>query len=260
MLSLRIADRSLLWLIKKWLKAGVLDTDGMVIHPATGSPQGGIISPMLANVYLHYALDLWFQSVVRANCTGKAFLIRYADDFVCAFQFETDALAFYKALEFRLEKFGLQLAADKTRVFPFSRFDNPGSSRFDFLGFEFFWGTDRARKPHLKRRTSRKKLRNSLANFTQWCKKNRHRRLRLLFPVLNRKLRGYYNYYGIIGNSRGLSEFYSQATRILFKWLNRRSQRRSFNWQRFHALLNYYCVPRPRIVHRPPIAKPALTS
>jgi group II intron reverse transcriptase/maturase len=260
LLSLRIADRSLLRLIKKWLKAGVLDTDGKVIHPATGSPQGGIVSPILANVYLHYALDLWFQMVVKANCRGKAFLIRYADDFVCAFQYEDDAQAFYKALEFRLDKFGLQLAADKTRVIRFSRFDKPGSSRFDFLGFEFFWGRDRARKPHLKRRTSRNKLRNSLANFTVWCKKNRHRRLRVLFPELNRKLRGYYNYYGIIGNSRGLSEFYSQATRILFKWLNRRSQRHSFNWQGFHALLDYYCVPRPRIVHRPPIAKPTVTS
>ncbi len=139
LLSLRIADRSLLRLIKKWLKAGVLDTDGKVIHPVSGTPQGGIVSPMLANVYLHYALDLWFQEVVKANMKGEACLIRYADDFVCAFEVEQDAKAFFKALGFRLEKFGLQLAADKTRVIHFSRTNMPGSSSFDFLGFEFRW-------------------------------------------------------------------------------------------------------------------------
>ena len=191
LLNLRIADRNLLRLIKKWLKAGVLDTDGKVIHPATGSPQGGIVSPILANVYLHYALDLWFQEVVKAHCRGEAFLIRYADDFVCGFQHEEEAQTFYKALEFRLEKYGLQLAADKTRVIGFSRKEKPGSSRFDFLGFEFLWGRDREDRPHVKRRTSRKKLRNSLANFTQWCKENRNLRLRLFFPTLNLKLRGY---------------------------------------------------------------------
>jgi RNA-directed DNA polymerase len=139
LLSLRVADRSLLRLIKKWLKAGVLDTDGKVIHPVSGTPQGGIISPMLANVYLHYALDQWFQEVVKANMKGEACLIRYADDFVCAFEYEQDAKAFFKALEFRLEKFGLQLAADKTRVIHFSRSNKSGSSRFDFLGVEFRW-------------------------------------------------------------------------------------------------------------------------
>jgi group II intron reverse transcriptase/maturase len=257
LLSLRIADRSLLRLIKKWLKAGVLDTDGKVIHPATGSPQGGIVSPILANVYLHYALDLWFQEVVKAHCKGEAFLIRYADDFVCGFQHEEEAQSFYKALEFRLEKFGLQLAADKTRVIRFSRKEKPGSSRFDFLGFEFFWGRDRARKPHLKRRTSRKKLRNSLANFTQWCKENRNLRLRLFFPTLKLKLRGYYNYYGVVDNAHGLNEFYREAIGILFKWLNRRSQRRSFNWQGFNDLLDHFEVPRPRVLPKPRIEKPA---
>lgn len=257
LLSLRIADRSLLWLIKKWLKAGVLDTDGKVIHPATGSPQGGIVSPILANVYLHYALDQWFQEVVKAHSKGEAFLIRYADDFVCGFQYEEEAESFYKALEFRQEKFGLQLAADKTRVIRFSRREKPGSSRFDFLGFEFHWGRDRARKPHLKRRTSRKKLRNSLASFTQWCKENRNLRLRLFFPTLKLKLRGYYNYYGVVDNAQGLNEFYGKATEILFKWLNRRSQRRSFNWRGFNELLEHFEVPRPRVLPKRRIEKPA---
>src|SRR5262245_22072049 len=214
LLSVRIADRSLLRLIKKWLKAGVLDTDGKVIHPASGTPQGGIISPMLANVYLHYALDHWFQEVVKGHVKGEACLIRYADDFVCAFEYEKDAEAFFKALEFRLEKFGLQLAAEKTRIIRFSRGQGPGRPRFDFLGFEFRWDRDRAGKPHVVRRTSRKKLRNSIANFTQWCKQNRNVRLKILFPQLNRKLRGYYNYYGVKGNSVGLQEFHGRAMEI----------------------------------------------
>ena len=141
---MRIADQSLLRLIKKWLKAGVLDTDGKVIHPTSGTPQGGIISPLLANVYLHYVLDVWFQEVVKTHTKGEACLIRYADDFVCAFEYEQDAQSFFKALEFRLDKFGLQLAVDKTRVIHFSRINKPGWSRFDFLGFEFRWDTDRA--------------------------------------------------------------------------------------------------------------------
>jgi RNA-directed DNA polymerase len=251
LLSLRIADQSLLRLIKKWLKAGVLDTDGKVIHPASGTPQGGIISPMLANVYLHYALDQWFQEVVKVHMRGEACLIRYADDFVCAFDYEEDAKAFFKALGLRLAKYGLQLAADKTRVMHFSRSNEPGSSRFDFLGFEFRWDEDRAGKPHVVRRTSRKKLRNSIANFTQWCKESRNVRLKVLFPQLNRKLRGYYNYYGVTGNAVGLKEFHSRAMETLLKWLNRRSQRRSFNWHGFKDLLDHFQVPRPRITDKP---------
>lgn len=182
---------------------------------------------------------------------GEACLIRYADDFVCAFEYEKDAQAFFKALEFRLEKFGLQLAADKTRIIRFSRGQGLGGPRFDFLGFEFRWDKDRAGKPHVARRTSRKKLRNSIANFTQWCKQNRNVRLKLLFPQLNRKLRGYYNYYGVNGNSVGLQEFHGRAMEILLKWLNRRSQRRSLNWQGFKDLLDHFDVPRPRITDRP---------
>ena len=251
MLSLRIADQSLLRLIKKWLKAGVLDTDGKVIHPASGTPQGGIISPLLANVYLHYALDLWFQGVVKVHMKGEACLIRYADDFVCAFEYEADARTFFGVLEVRLEKFGLQLATDKTRVIHFSRSNPPGATRFDFLGFEFRWDKDRAGKPHVVRRTSRKKLRNSIATFTQWCQQNRNVRLQLLFPQLNRKLRGYYNYYGVRGNGDGLNEFYGRTMQILWKWLNRRSQCRSFNWQGFKDLLDHFQVPGPRITDQP---------
>jgi len=251
MLSRRIGDRTLLRLIRKWLKAGVLDTDGKVTHPLTGTPQGGIVSPILANVYLHYALDVWFHEVVKWHTTGEACLIRYADDFVCAFQNQDEAQHFFGALEHRLEKFGLQLAAAKSRVIPFSPTGEPGATRFDFLGFEFSWRKDRTGKPHVQRRTSRKKLRNSLANFTQWCKQSRHVPLRELFPLLKLKLRGYYNYYGVSGNSNGLKEFFNEAMGTLWKWLNRRSQRRSFTRQGFDDLLDCFQVPRPRITIRP---------
>jgi group II intron reverse transcriptase/maturase len=247
LLSLRIADKQLLRLIRKWLKAGVLETSGEVTHPVTGSPQGGVISPMLANVYLHDALDLWFQDVVKIHCRGKACLIRYADDFVCGFEREQDAHRFYTALGLRLEKYGLQLAAAKTRILRFCRSDEPGTARFEFLGFEFFWGDDRKGVRRVQRRTSRKKLRNSLANFTLWCKQSRHMPLRKLFPRLKLKLRGYYNYYGVPGNYPGLREFYELSMAILRKWLNRRSQRVSYTWRGFNDLLRHFQVPRPRL-------------
>jgi RNA-directed DNA polymerase len=257
MLEERIDDRALIRLIKKWLKAGILDTDGKVIHPVTGTPQGGIVSPILANVYLHYVLDLWFHQVVKKHCRGEACLIRYADDFVCAFQYQEDAERFYRVLGKRLGKFGLKVAAEKTRVIPFHRDPPSGKSRFDFLGFEFYWGKDRGGRPHLKRRTSRKKLRASLNRFAAWCRENRNLRLMILFRRLNAKLRGYYNYYGVVGNYASLKQFFWQAVRILFKWLNRRSQRRSFNWQGFQELLKHFRVEQPRIVGRPKMRKAA---
>ena len=251
MLEKRIDDRALIRLIKKWLKAGILDTDGKVIHPVTGTPQGGIVSPILANVYLHYVLDLWFHQVVKKHCRGEACLIRYADDFVCAFQYQEDAERFYRVLGKRLGKFGLEVAAEKTRVIPFDRDPPSGKSSFDFLGFEFYWDKDRGGKPHLKRRTSRKKLKASLNLFAAWCEENRNLRLEMLFRRLNAKLRGYFNYYGVVGNFASLNQFFWQAMRILFKWLNRRSQRRSFNWRGFQELLKHFRVEQPRIVGRP---------
>jgi len=251
MLEERIEDGPFLRLIRKWLKAGVLDTDGQVVHPATGTPQGGVISPILANVYLHYVLDLWFHRVVKSRCRGEACLIRYADDFVCAFQYQAEAEQFYQELGERLSKFGLELATEKTRVLPFSGTRAPGRTSFDFLGFEFRWGWDRAGKPHLKRRTARARLRESLRRFTVWCRQKCRGSLRALFKELNAKLRGYYNYYGVHGNYASLQQFYDQAIRILYKWLNRRSQRRSYNWTGFRELLQHYRVERPRIVGRP---------
>jgi group II intron reverse transcriptase/maturase len=252
MLEERIDDRALLWLIGKWLKAGVLDTNGQVLHPATGTPQGGIISPVLANVYLHYALDLWFQHVVKKHCRGEASLIRYADDFVCAYEDEREAASFYRALGQRLGKFGLELSAEKTRVIAFGKSEPTGKGSFDFLGFEFRWGKDRKGNAHLKRKTSRKKLRNSLKSFAEWCKRNRQLSIRELFEQLNRKLRGYYNYYGVSGNSARLSEFYYNAVKIVLKWLNRRSQRGSYTWDGYKELMDCFRIEKPRITARRP--------
>ena len=258
MLEERIEDKQLLRLIKKWLKAGVLDTDGQVLHPTTGTPQGGIVSPVLANVYLHYALDLWFHQVIKPRCHGEACLIRFADDFVAAFQYQDDAESFYQELSQRLGKFGLELAADKTRVIPFSQHHDLGKTSFNFLGFEFRWETDRKGKPHIQRRTARKKLHHSLQQFTDWCKEKCSFRLKDLFSELNAKLRGYYNYYGVNGNYASLNQFFQQAKRILFKWLNRRSQKRSYTWTGFQELLQDFQVELPYIVGRPKTRRAAL--
>ncbi len=250
MLAERIDDQAILRLIKKWLKAGVLDTDGKVLRPEGGTPQGGIISPLLANVYLHYALDLWFAKVFRRTCRGEAFLIRYADDFVCGFEREENAQRCYGELEERLRKFGLELAAAKTRVMPFSRYRR-GETSFDFLGFEFRWGTDRKGQARLRRRTARKKFRNSVKRVAEWCKQNRHLRMKEQFRRLNAKLRGYYNYYGVNGNYASLNEFYHLLQRLHLKWLNRRSQRPSYTWDGYVALRQHFALARPHIVGRP---------
>ena len=249
MLAERIDDQAILRLIKKWLKAGVLDTDGKVLRPEGGTPQGGIISPILANVYLHYALDLWFERVFQRSCRGGAFLHRYADDFVCGFGREDEAQRFYSELEERLRKFGLDLAAEKTRVIPFSRYRR-GETSFDFLGFEFRWGTDRKGQARLKRRTARKKFRSSVKRVAEWCKQNRHRRLGEQFQLLNAKLRGYYNYYGVRGNYESLDQFFYQVRRLHLKWLNRRSQRQSYNWTGYDELIRHFALARPRLAAR----------
>ena len=250
MLSQQINDRPFLGLIRKWLKAGILDTDGKVIHPVSGTPQGGIVSPILANVYLHYVLDLWFEKVIKPNCKGSVYLCRYADDFVVLFQYKAEAEWFYRELPKRLGKFDLELAQDKTQILSFSKFRVEENSRFDFLGFEFRWGYNRQRKPQIKRRTSRQKLHNSIVELTTWCRKHRDYPIWMIFRDMNAKLRGYYNYYGVIGNSESLREFFYHVKRILFKWLNRRSERRSYNWNGFNDLMKHFGLLKPRITQQ----------
>jgi RNA-directed DNA polymerase len=251
MLRERIEDGAFIRLIQKWLTVGVLDTDGQVLHPATGTPQGGIVSPMLANIYLHYALDLWFQKVIKPQCQGEACLIRYADDFVCAFEDRAEAERFYNLLGERLGKFGLVLSEEKTRIIEFESSQTPlGKNGFDFLGFEFRWGRDHSGKPRVKRRTSRKKLRISRRLLTIWCRERRFLPSGEMLKGLNAKLRGYYNYYGVIGNYPSLEKFFQEAIRVFYKWLNRRSQRKSITWAGFR-LMYLPVLERPRIVERP---------
>jgi RNA-directed DNA polymerase len=250
MLEQRIDDKSFLRLIKKWLKAGILEKDGTIIHPVTGTPQGGIVSPVLANIYLHFVLDLWFEKEVKKWCRGEIRLFRFADDFVALFENKADAERFFQELPERLAKFKLELSLEKTRILAFSRFPETEGNRFDFLGFEFSWGTSRKGKKMVKMQTSRKKFRQSLTNFTEWCRKNRSIPIRRLMKTLNSKLRGYYNYYGVIGNCESLYKFFRQATRILKKWLNRRSQRLSYNWEKFRKMLVHHRIELPRITQK----------
>jgi group II intron reverse transcriptase/maturase len=250
MLAERIADGAFLNLIRKWLRAGIMEEDGRVIHPQTGTPQGGIISPALANIYLHYVLDLWFEHKVKPQQRGCCQMIRYADDFVACFEYRHEALAFEQALPVRLAKFGLEVARDKTKTLRFGRNGGPHNGRFDFLGFEFYWEPDRQGQPRVKRRTATKKWRAGMQRMRQWIKENRHQKVPRLLAQLQAKLRGSWNYYGLIGNYRRMKLLYEATRRTLYKWLNRRSQRKSITWRAFNRLWNRHHMPSPRIVEK----------
>ncbi len=249
MLERRIDDKAFLGLIRKWLKAGILETDGQITHPLTGTPQGGVVSAILANIYLHHVLDEWIDGTVRAHCTGELHYCRYADDFVCAFQSANDAQRFYQVLGQRLARFGLELAEDKTRLMAFSHCRAYAKTAFDFLGFEFRWSVNRWRRPVLKRRTSRDKLRASLARFKVWFRKYSGLPKKVLFDKLNRKLLGYYRYYGIRGNGQSLNSFAFRVGQLFYKWLNRRSQRKSYTVAGFKTMLKDFELVKPHICH-----------
>ncbi len=248
MLKERIDDTAFISLIRKWLKAGILDTDGKVIDPESGTPQGGIVSPVLANVYLHFALDLWFEKTVKAHCKGEALLIRYADDFVCTFQYLDDAIKFFKVLPKRLGKFGLSLAPEKSGTMRFSRFHPSRSRKIVFLGFETFWTIDKQGKPRVMQRTARKKLQGSLRRIKEWVKLNRHLKGKTFIVALNRRLHGHYNYYSVVGNLRSLWRFYGWAIHCAFKWLNLRGgKRNSFTWKVFTRAIEYLGIAKPKL-------------
>ena len=249
MLGERVDDKSFLRLIQKWLKAGILEPEGMTIHPLTGTPQGGVISPILANIYLHYSLDIWFEKVVKPGLSGNATFFRYADDFVMFFENENDANRFYSALGKRLGKFGLELAPEKSRVICFSHWNLKECLPFEFLGFEF----RRVQNPNYRmtmRRTSPKKQRQALQVFKLWLRENMHERTSDLIKGLNAKLRGYYNYFGMLGNSKSLASFFYRIKGLLFWTLNRRGQKRSYNWKEYEAMLHGHGILWPRIVEK----------
>ncbi|BCE01975.1 hypothetical protein TYM08_P2038 [Marinicellulosiphila megalodicopiae] len=221
--------------------------EGECVKSKSGSPQGGVISPVLANIYLHYALDLWFEKVVKPKIKGKAMLIRYADDFVCAFEMEEDAARFYQSLPERLRKFGLELAKEKTNLIKFSAYFPSRKHRFEFLGFAFNWCKDKKGKPRLRRRTSTKKMRASFEKYYDFIKTSRSRRLNCWLPELRRKLIGFQNYFGLPDNSRSLSTLSNFVIHSLFKWLNRRSGRKSYNWQNYMKMLEYFKIKPMRV-------------
>jgi RNA-directed DNA polymerase len=248
MLALQVNDRALLGLIRKWLKAGVLEEDGRVVDPVTGTPQGGVVSPVLANIYLHYVLDLWVEKSVRKHTEGQVMLMRYADDFVVAFERREEAEHFLKELPARLGKFGLRLSEEKTHLVRFCRHDVGGSGGFDFLGFRFHWTLSRKGVPKVQRMTAPKKLRASVARFKEWIRDQRSLGLKHLMPLLKRKLEGYWAAYGVTGNMDSLLKFWRAACQLLYKWLNRRSQRRSYSWSGLFAMLEHFGINGPRIV------------
>lgn len=245
MLKQRVDDKPFLGLIDSWLKAGILERDGSILHPLSGTPQGGVISPILANIYLHYAVDHWFEKVVKPHCEGQAQIIRYADDFVCAFQYRREAKQFYRMLPERLRKFRLEVAPEKTCIHRFSRFHPSRKRRFTFLGFEFYWEADTKGIARVWRRTARKKLCGSIKACKDWVKAHRHYPLRQIMPTMIRKVRGHYNYFGAIGNQQSLWIFYREVVKLLYKWLNRRSQRRSLTWDGIKRVLAAYAFPAP---------------
>ena len=236
-LAHRIEDKRIQRMVKRFLKAGVAE-DGSVTVSDEGTPQGGVISPLLANIYLHYVLDLWFEKVFRKSCTGYARLIRYADDFVVCFQYKAEAEKFRNALGERLDKFGLEVEPTKTRVLEFGRFAVEHAAKrgtkpetFDFLGLTHYCGRSRnGKRFRMKRVTARKRFAAKLRVFKEWLKKARIMKTKDLWEIAKAKLRGHYNYYGVTDNLRGIERFGHEVKMLLFKWLNRRGKRHCLNW------------------------------
>jgi group II intron reverse transcriptase/maturase len=253
--GLRIADPNIKRLIVRFLKAGVIE-QGKYEPTLSGTPQGAIISPILANIYLHYVLDLWFSRVVKKYCKGEAYLIRYADDFVCCFQYQKDAVRFYQALRGRLAKFKLELAIDKTKIIEFGRLATENRKAkglekpetFSFLGFTHYCSQSRNGKFRVKRKTEAKKFKYKIMAFKEWIRKIRSFvPISDIFRQVRIKLLGHYAYYGITDNLRMIRNFYDIVIKLLFKWFNRRSQRRSFTYDKFKLYLKHNPLPLPRI-------------
>src|SRR5262245_59201739 len=256
LLDERVTDGVIRRVIDKWLKAGVLE-EGAVTHPDSGTPQGGVISPILANVYLHGVLDEWFEKDVKPRLRGRAFLVRYADDFVIGFVEETDARRVMDVLAKRFAAHGLTLHPDKTRLLKFTPphagrddDDDGGPGSFDFLGFTHHWALSRKGNWIVKRRTMRARLTRTLVRIREWCRIWRHLPIAEQCKALGRKMRGHFGYYGITGNVEALRRFAYEVRRVWRTWLDRRSQRAKMHWERFNRLLNHYPLPPPRVVHR----------
>ena len=246
-----IGDKNYLRYIRRFLKAGVME-ELTYYESDKGTPQGGMISPVLANVYLHYALDIWFEKVVKKQCRGESQIVRYADDFVCFFEHREEAERFYGALEERLLKFGLELSREKSKIIRFGRNarENSGEGRtgtFDFLGFTHINGKTRTGKYRVVHQTSKKKLTAKYQSVKEWLRKNMHEKLSDTISQLNRKLIGHYRYYGISGNYARIRDFYEYVVKAIYKTWNRRSQRKWLTWARYERLLKKYPILKPKL-------------
>lgn len=247
-LKKRVNDGSIIKLIYQWMKAGVIDGE-QLFKPESGVPQGNIISPLLCNIYLHEVLDLWLEEI-RPMLKGEMFFIRFADDFVIGFEYREDAQRVYQTLPKRFKKYGLTIHPEKTRLLNFSP-ENKGDCRtFDFLGFTHYWTKSKRGFAVIKRKTKCAKANRVFNAMYEYCRDNRHLRLREQWTDLCMKIKGYYAYFAIPGNYNFLKQVYYNAIHYWFKWLNRRSQYNSYTWDGFYNLLKVFPLPRPRIIHK----------
>lgn len=252
-LEWHIQDPNLLWLIKKYLKAGIME-EGKYVETEEGSAQGSVMSPMLANIYMHNVLTLWFKFVVKRTVRGECFLVNFADDFVVGFQYKADAEWYYTALKERIGKFNLELEDSKSRLIEFGRFAEENRKRrgerkpetFDFLGFTFYCGKTRKGTFCVKLQTSRKKFEKKLKDYKLWIYDNRNRPVRDIIKELNVKLVGHYRYYGVTTNYRRISAFLHRVQQFLCKAMNRRGCRRAYTWSGFVEMIKCYPLAKPK--------------
>ncbi len=249
----RVNDGGILRLIGKWLNAGVMEA-GMVTYPEKGTTQGGVISPLLANIFLHNVLDDWYVKEIKPQLMGRNFIIRFADDFIIGCELKSDAERLMKILPERFKEFGLTLHPEKTKLVPFikppkSKKSGKGSGTFDFLGFTFYWSRTRQGYWIINKKTIGKRLSLYLRGLWKWCKKNRHLPLKVQHLKLHQKLRGYYQYFGVRGNYYALRVVFKYAEKSWRFWLSRRSHKGYISWEKFATIRAKFPLPIPRIVH-----------
>ena len=247
MVEQRVDDRAFIGLLRRFLEAGILMPDGTLEYPELGAPQGGVVSPVLANIYLHYVLDLWFEKKFKPRCKGHAVLKRYADDFVVAFRLHKDAAKLMKKLKERFIEFGLELAEDKTRKLMFNRFDRFRSETFVFPGYEFRRIIGKTTKADcVSTMMCRKRLKRTVDYFARWCRDHRDRRIAWIMGMVKAKLTGIRNYFSLPNNICRMREVETLFQRKLYFWLNRRSERRSYNWRTFFYMWNQFLEKKSR--------------
>jgi group II intron reverse transcriptase/maturase len=248
----RVNDGGILRLIGKWLSAGVIE-EGILSYPGKGTPQGGVISPVLSNIFLHYVLDEWFVEQIWPRMKGKCFIIRWADDFLVGCELESDAKRIMEVLPKRFNEYGLALHPEKTAVIDFrrppSKVKGKGKGTFDFLGFTFYWSKSRRGYWVIKKKTAGKRLSRFVKGLWRWCRENRHEPIKEQYRTLCSKLRGYYQYFGVRSNYKALEVVFEYAEKAWRFWLSRRSHKGGISWEKFKKIRASFPFPKPRIVH-----------